>query len=452
MKKRILLINPWIYDFAAYDFWIKPTGLLYWAAILRKNGHEVDVLDCLNPFHPGLHQEPRINIPHRHLVGRGKYPKERICKPDLLQAFPRRFFRYGITPRLFKESLEKNHKPDLIMVTSMMTYWYPGVYDAINLLREIYRDVTIVLGGNYVALCPEHAAGSGADVTIGIETNDKICRILGELLGDIFQFQPDDEDPDSWPYPAYDLLPYFDQIPLLTSRGCPFHCSYCASQILQPRFIQRDPLRVLDEIVFWRQRFGIRHFSFYDDALLVNPDELIIPLLKNLIDSQLSCLFHCPNGLHVRHISEDLSRLMFQSGFKTIRLGFETSDPIRQAQTGDKVTGQELHNAIMYLKKAGYQGRDIGVYLLCGLPGQKASEVQDSIRFVQECGARALIAEFSPVPQTLLWEDAVKVSPYPIDKEPLFQNNTLLPCQSADLDYGMYQKLKKSSKENLPVD
>jgi radical SAM superfamily enzyme YgiQ (UPF0313 family) len=333
-----------------------------------------------------------------------------------------------------------------------MTYWYPGVFAAIGIVRDAFPDVPIVLGGNYVALCPEHALRSGVDVTIGIETNETVCAILGNLLGESLRFQPDDGDPDSWPYPAYDLLPYLDQVPVSTSQGCPYHCSYCASQLLHPRFIQRDPHKVFDEILFWHRTFGIRHFSFYDDALFVYPEKLIKPLLKRLIKSGLSCQFHCPNGLHVRHISEELSRLIFQSGFKTIRLGFETSDPVRQAQTGGKVTGQELRNAIRYLKKAGYQGRDIGVYLLCGLPGQKAAEVLESIRFVRECGARSIIAEFSPIPGTQLWEEAVRVSPYPIEKEPLFQNNTLLPCQSVDLDYGMYQSLKRSARENLPDD
>jgi radical SAM superfamily enzyme YgiQ (UPF0313 family) len=121
-------------------------------------------------------------------------------------------------------------------------------------------------------------------------------------------------------------------------------------------------------------------------------------------------------------------------------------------QTGGKVSGGELQNAIRYLKKAGYPGRDIGVYLLCGLPGQKAEEVYESIRFVQEIGAKAVIAEFSPIPGTELWEEALRVSPYPIDEEPLFQNNTLLPCRSADLDYEMYQRLKRTARASIFFD
>ena len=53
-KPNILCINPWIYDFAAYDFWSKPLGLLYIAAYLRQFGLNVEVLDCLDKWHPDL--------------------------------------------------------------------------------------------------------------------------------------------------------------------------------------------------------------------------------------------------------------------------------------------------------------------------------------------------------------------------------------------------------------
>jgi hypothetical protein len=62
MKKdtpHILLINPWIHDFAAYDFWAKPLGLLTIAGILRLHGYEITYIDCLDRFHPELTPLPR---------------------------------------------------------------------------------------------------------------------------------------------------------------------------------------------------------------------------------------------------------------------------------------------------------------------------------------------------------------------------------------------------------
>ncbi|HAR49529.1 MAG TPA: B12-binding domain-containing radical SAM protein, partial [Smithella sp.] len=214
-------------------------------------------------------------------------------------------------------------------------------------------------------------------------------KLILQLFHKIFDekplFIPDENNLDSYPYPAFDLINKIDQLPLITSRGCPYHCSYCASHIFNDKFRRRDPVKVADEIEYWQKISGVKNFSFYDDALLVNPEEMIIPLLHGLKKRNLSCKFHCPNGLHLREINEELSELLYISGFKTIRFGFETSDLKRQLQTGGKVINEELLNGVRHLKKAGYKTDEIGIYLLCGIPGQKAREVIDSIEFVQEC-------------------------------------------------------------------
>ena len=259
-------------------------------------------------------------------------------------------------------------------------------------------------------------------------------------------YVPDPDDLDSMPYPAFDLLPFNDQIPILTSRGCPYNCTYCASHLLSDRFRQRDPLKVVDEIDFWRKHFGITQFSIYDDALLVNSEEMIIPMLKEIIRRGLACQFHCPNGLHISQITQKLSKLMRMAGFATIRFGFESSNPVMQSSTGGKVNNQQLQAAVGHLRDAGYKSEDIGVYILCGLPGQAAAEVRDSIRYVLSHGARPIIAEYSPIPGTALWESAVDNSCFDLRGEPLFQNNSLLPCRSEKLTYVMYKELKMMTR------
>ena len=442
MKKNILLINPWIYDFAAYDFWIKPIGLLYIAGVLRNNGYDVKLLDCLNPVHPGLNIDANIEMPGKRNSGHGKFPREIIPKPDSLKSIPKNFNRYGITPRIFMDELNIRRKPDLIFITSMMTYWYPGVREVIRLLKIALPGIPIVLGGNYVTLCQEHAVLSGADFTVSGEGENQISSLFKTLFGDYLIDVPDHNNLDTYPYPAFDLLPFKDQVPILTSRGCPFRCTYCASHLLGNGFRRRDPIKVVDEMTYWNTYLGIKHFSFYDDALLANPEEMAIPMLKEIIRRQFPCQFHCPNGLHLREITENLSRLMFQAGFKTMRFGFETSNEERQRDSGGKVTSEQLREAVIHLKRAGYQSRDIGIYLLCGLPGQEKEEVMESIEYVKACGARPIITEYSPIPGTLLWETAVKTSLYDLEGEPLYHNNSILPCRGEKLTFEMYQELK----------
>jgi radical SAM superfamily enzyme YgiQ (UPF0313 family) len=445
-KKSVLLINPWIYDFAAYDLWIKPLGLLYMGGLFRRNGYHIHFIDCLNACHPQLEGYTGNKLPKRFVTGHGRLPKERISKPQPLKDIKRNYNRYGITPDIFINELKSSVTPDLILVTSVMTYWYPGVFEVIRITKQTFPDIPIVLGGVYATLCPDHALQSGADIIVAGAGENHFPRLLHDFFGDDPVYVPDPDDLDSMPYPALDLLPLKDQFPILTSKGCPYNCTYCASHLLSDRFKQRNPAKVVDEIDFWHKHFGISQFSIYDDALLVKPEEVVIPMLTEIIRRKLACQFHCPNGLHISQITQKLSQLMHMAGFTTIRFGFESSNPITQLSTGGKVNNEQLQAAVRHLTDAGYKSEDIGIYILCGLPGQEASEVRDSIRYVESHGARPIIAEYSPIPGTALWESAVKGSCFDLRGEPLFHNNTLLPCRSEKLTPEMYKDLKMMAK------
>lgn len=444
-KKNILLVNPWIYDFAAYDLWIRPLGILYLAGLLRKNGCNVHFIDCLNsrPLSKGYAGAESLK---RTAAGHGRFPKERIPKPQALREIKRNYNRYGITPDIFIKELETSVTPDLILVTSIMTYWYPGVFEVIKIMKRTFPAIPIVLGGIYATLCPEHALQSGADITLAGTGEKYIPSLLRDFFGDDPVYVPDPDDLDSIPYPALDLLPLKNHVPIITSRGCPYNCTYCASHLLTDGFKQRGPAKVVDEIDFWHKHFGISLFSIYDDALLVNSEEMIIPMLTEIIRRGITCQFHCPNGLHISQITQKLSKLMHMAGFATIRFGFESSNPAMQSSTGGKVNNEQLQAAVRHLRDAGYKSEDIGIYILCGLPGQEAAEVRETIRYVQSHGARPIITEYSPIPGTALWESAVSGSCFDLMKEPLFHNNSLLPCRNEKLTYLMYKDLKMMTR------
>jgi len=142
-NKNLLLVNPWIYDFAAYDLWIKPLGLLYLAALLRENGYNISFIDCLDRWHPELLKKQNRNEPTGRDDGRGKFYREKVDKPAILKHIQRNYCRYGLPEDIFLTDLEKIPEPFAILVTSGMTYWYPGVQRVIALLKENYNSPTI---------------------------------------------------------------------------------------------------------------------------------------------------------------------------------------------------------------------------------------------------------------------------------------------------------------------
>ena len=428
MKPRILLINPWIHDFAAFNLWSRPLGLYKVAEYL--SGFDADLLfiDCTDSFEPNAY-------------GVGKYQNEIIQKPDLLRTMPRYYKRYGISIQDFLSRLQSLMPIDIVLMTSIMSYWYPGVQETIRLLRKTVGNVPIVLGGIYPTLYPDHALKhAGADrIHVG-PVNPDLDRIFQEL--------------GLSPNHIHDPSPYYSLriplrgafAPLLTSTGCPFHCSYCASRNLSPAYETRPVMDILEDI---KQLFalGIRDLAFYDDALLYNADAHIKPLLEGIIRSDLGIRLHAPNGLHARFVDSELAGLMRRSGFTTIRLSLETIDPARQKKTGGKVGTPEFELTVRLLQNEGFTKEQIGIYMMYGLPGQGLNEVLRGVEFLKKVKVRIHLAEFSPIRGTASWEGLVKRGVISDDLDPLLTNNTVFSYLYSGYDLNEVERLKIEVKE-----
>jgi len=445
---HILLINPWIHDFAAYDFWAKPIGLLTLASILRYHGFRVTYMDCLDRFHP---EAPQTDPYAR--FGRGPYLKIRIPKPDGMEDIPRNFSRYGIPKEWFEKDLLSAKKPDLVLVTSMMTYWYPGVQETIKVVRGVFPDVAVVLGGIYASLCHEHAKNhSGADRVETGSGEKYILELVGDQTGFPVASKFDPENFDTYPYPAVELQTKMPYVPLLTSQGCPFSCKYCASHFLNPKRIVRSPESVLNEIRYWHEKYRVEDFIFYDDALLVDTEKHAIPMLEAVVHSGLNIRFHTPNAVHIRGISRQTAQLMFRAGFKTLRLGLETAAFDTRLELDAKVTAEEFKQAVIWLKEAGFDKNMIGAYLLAGLPEQDMNSVENSIEIVRKNNVTPVLAYYTPIPHTALWPRAVASSRYDLESDPVFTNNAILPCQKKTFSWETISQLKDLAQGSFGYD
>jgi len=201
---------------------------------------------------------------------------------------------------------------------------------------------------------------------------------------------------------------------------------------------------VFKEIKLWHQTHGIKNFAFYDDALLVNAKQYAFPLFEKIIASKMELFFHTPNALHIKAITQEAAELMFKAGFKTIRLGLETTDFSNSRNHDVKVTRNEFYTAVENLKAAGFEKKQIGAYLLCGLPGQNLDEVENSMELVRQTGIQPVLAYYSPIPHTPMWETAKEHSKFNLLEHPVFTNNTLFPCVNSDIDLKRISRLKNS--------
>jgi radical SAM superfamily enzyme YgiQ (UPF0313 family) len=437
-SKNVLLINPWIYDFTAYDFWMKPLGLLYVASLIRRfTPHSVSFIDCLDRSHPGLKKQPAMKAD-----GRGPFPKEEVPKPAVLRGVPRRFSRYGIPVAVFDDELARSPKPDVVLLTSAMTYWYPGVQAVVDLVRRRFGAVPIVLGGVYATLCPDHAkAETGADLVVPGPAGAALFTALAAALdsGSGPPSIPDFSGPDALPPPAFDLVRDKTWLPVMTSRGCPLRCSFCASALLSPAFSQRPVAAVLSEVLESHACFGTRHFAFYDDAFLSGKRGHAWPLLEGLSAAARPLTFHTPNGLHLREVDGTTARLLRAAGVLSIYLSLESTDEALMRERSPKASADDLARALGELERAGYERRAVCVYLIRGLPGQGAAGVEESVRFVWSLRATPRVALFSPIPGTAEWATLVRRGVLAEDSDPLLHNKTAFAYLKSD-----------SRVENLP--
>ena len=433
---NLLLINPWIFDFAAFDLWSQPLGLLYIASFLRSNGFKVSYLDCLRS------DDPSTELKFKKF-GVGNYHRKTVETPSILSNIPRKFARYGISEYEFIDRLKNVPVPSAILITSIMTYWYLGPAEIVKIVRHIYPDIPVILGGIYASLMPEHAKEVvKPDYVIEGPGEWKVLRLLKEILNHPVEINTEIRNLDDYPYPAFDLVPNLRYLCIMTSRGCPFNCSFCAQEHIAATFSQRNPDRVLEEIIYHWQKYKLRDFAFYDDALFINKEQHIKVILRKLIERKLPIRFHTPNGLFTGDIDEELAHLLFQTNFKTIRLSFETSNEGRRKDMSNKISNEGMQMAVHNLVKAGYSASDLEAYVIMGLPDQNLDEILESIIFVNNLGVQVRMASYSPIPKTRDFNRAVKSGIISENIDPLLTNKTIYPLKSPDLDYETFRKVR----------
>lgn len=452
-----------MYDFALYDLHMSPLGLHGVARMLEAAGWEVRLIDALAT--DDAESRARLGAPRRRPDGTGKFFRQRVPWPAPQRPVERAYGRYGILEESLRRRIEtagapaagesagsgpgagvRGFGPDLILVGTGMTYWYPGVAEAAAVAREVYPGVPVVAGGTYATLLPDHCrSATGAEVAASMDELDRLLARLA-LPGGL-------RDGAGAGQPAV-CANGRGSAAVRLNEGCPYRCDYCASHCLSPGFTPGDPDAAFAEVRRLYEEEGVCTFAFYDDALLIGKRTVFHRFLERVIerwhrtassgggavhrrgggavDPRGGPRFYLPNALHMRHLSFDTARLMRAAGVQEVRLGFESDAPAFHAAhdagggPGAKA-GADLETAVAMLTAAGFPAERIGVYVLAGLPAQYREEAEQAVRRAGSVGVSVYVSEFSPVPGSPLWDRCVELCELPIASEPLYQNNSLMP-------------------------
>ena len=197
--------------------------------------------------------------------------------------------RFGYSADDLKKCIEE-YKPDLVGM-QIMTYRHDVACDILNAIKS--DKYSLIVGGHHVSTIDDQILNeTPADFAIRLEGEDALLELCkGEPFKDIKNLsyrengkvvknplRPFINDLDRLNFPRYEqfeLSKYNSQIPIMTSRGCPFQCTFCPSAATIGRpFRVRSPKHVFDELKFWYDK-GHKRFAFVDDNFTLIPKRVI---------------------------------------------------------------------------------------------------------------------------------------------------------------------------------
>jgi len=169
---------------------------------------------------------------------------------------------------------------------------------------------------------------------------------------------------------------------LITSRGCPFKCVFCAHSAHKDRSMRyADVDRIIKHVEYLVTRHKMNILTIYDDQLLYNQDRAK-EIFRRLADFNIR--IECPNGLSVAYIDEEMAMLMRQAGMDTVALAIESGSPLVLKKLINKpLKLDKVAPVVGYLRKYNFW---IQGFFVTGIPGEKDEHREETIRFIKSVG------------------------------------------------------------------
>lgn len=337
-----------------------------------------------------------------------------------------------------------DQKPAFIGISCTTSSFYDGVRIS-KLVKSINRDIKVIFGGPHASALKTEVlqdspvidfvvVGEGEETLAELIENDGNPSpfIQGIAYRDrsgkaVFTgYRKKGIELDSLPFPAYEKLkgypgayklPIFNypKVPnssCISSRGCPYNCSYCDRSVFRRSFRFNSAQYMYEHLSYLKKRFGIRHINFYDD-LFTFKRKRVEDFTNMMINGPLQMTFNC--AVRAEHIDLDLLRQMKAAGCWMVSLGIETGDENLLAQHRQHANLKMLAEKIRLIKKAGIRTKGL---LMMGLPGETESSIQKSMDYVFSLPIDDFnLAKFTPFPGSPVYENIHKMGEFDEDWE-----------------------------------
>jgi radical SAM superfamily enzyme YgiQ (UPF0313 family) len=387
---RIVLVHPtgsnWVpgkKDVTAVANRMAPLGLLSIAAYLEREGHEVFVLDCLGPGAANSNDTHVRSILQNdpHMVG---FSATTSGFPD----------GYDLAVRI------KARRPHVKTV-------FGGVHISAlgSTLLDGYEAIDYLCLGEGEATLADLASGKKPAHVDGLVWRDGNQAVLNPPRQQI-------PDLDDLPFPSYEKLrgfpkgynlPLFSYIytpgaTMVTSRGCPYQCSFCDRSVFSRGYRYNSAAYVYTHAAYLNRRFGVRHINIYDDLFTAHRDR-ITEFCSLLVSKPLDMQFNC--AVRVGHCDDELLEMLKAAGFLQLSLGIETGDESQMAVHKPGVHLDAVRDTVRRIQAKGMRAK--GLFMM-GLPGETIASIIKTTEFALSLGLDDMnMSKFTPFHGAPLW-------------------------------------------------
>ena len=325
----------------------------------------------------------------------------------------------------FEETIEKvlSLSPAVLGVTAM-THEITYAHELVTHLKEKGCEATTLVGGVHVTAIPERTLEEFPSFDIGViaegehaivELCDSIIRkkinfknVPGIVYRDnekkvrLSSSRPFCRDLDTLPFPAWHLFPVTKEYPILTARGCPANCIFCAHSYGYA-IRERSPSNILKE---WKKTvttYTPGKMRMLDETFAFNK-ERAVAFLNMIIESKL--IVPWTGFTRVTAASQDLMYKMKESGCNTVGVGVETGDPDILKKIGKGTTLEQAKLAVKYINNANMRS---SVYFILGQPNETMQTMWKTIKFAASLKAtNVVLGIMVPYPGTKVASMAAK--------------------------------------------